>query len=61
MIDLVLFALPIAEGRGSDPSDGNGLLLILGVIVLVVLVIATAWYLVARATSRRGSGSGPVG
>jgi hypothetical protein len=61
VLDVLCTALLLAEGRGSDPNQGNGLILIVGVIVLVVLMIGAAWYLLARATSRRGSGSGPVG
>jgi len=53
--------LPIAEGRGGDPDKGGGILLILGIIVLVIVAIATILFLVTRVTSRRGRSSGGEG
>ena len=53
MAALVTALLPLAEGRSENPDDSGGVLIIGGVIVRGVVVIATAWTLVARATSRR--------
>jgi hypothetical protein len=54
--------LPLAEGRSQNPDDGGGILVILGVIAVMVIVILTAWTLIARATSkRRGRASGTGG
>lgn len=53
-------ALALAQsegpGRGDNPSEAGGVLIIVGVIVLAALVIGTACYLVARATARRRGG-----
>jgi hypothetical protein len=53
-------ALALAQsdgaGRGDNPSEAGGVLLIVGVIVLAALVIGTVCYLVARATARRRGG-----
>jgi hypothetical protein len=58
----ILTLLPLAEGRSENPGDGGGILVILGVIALMVIVIVTAWTLIARATSkRRGRASGTGG
>jgi len=58
---MALLTLLIAEGRGSDPNQGAGILLILGIIVLVALTIATVLFLVTRMTSRRGRPPGAEG
>ncbi len=54
MVDVLAFLLPIAEGRSENPDDGAGIGLILGIVALLVVIIATAWFLVSRAASRRG-------
>jgi len=50
-------ALTLAQsdgaGRGDNPSEIGGVLIIVGVILLAVVVIGTVCYLVARATARR--------
>jgi hypothetical protein len=50
-------ALALAQsdgaGRGDNPSEAGGVLIIAGVILLAVLVIGTICFLVARATARR--------
>ena len=53
MANLLTVLLPLAEGRGENPDGGGGVLIIVGLIVLLALVIGTAWTLIARATSRR--------
>ena len=58
----ILTLLPLAEGRSQNPDDGGGILVILGVIAVRVIVILTAWTLIARATSkRRGRAPGTGG
>jgi hypothetical protein len=53
-------ALTIAQsdgaGRGDNPSEIGGVVIIVGVILLAVVVIGTVCYLVARATARRRGG-----
>ncbi len=53
MLNLVTVLLPLAEGRSENPDGGGGVLVIVGLIVLLAVIIGTAWTLVARATSRR--------
>ncbi len=48
------FLLPIAAGRGSNPDEGTGVLMIIGIIVLVIVVIGTILFAVTRLTARRG-------
>jgi hypothetical protein len=43
-------------GRGDNPSEAGGVLIIVGVILLAMLVIGTGCYLVARSTTRRRGG-----
>jgi hypothetical protein len=43
-------------GRGDNPSEIGGVLIIVGVILLAALVIGTVCYLIARATARRRGG-----
>ena len=45
-----------APGRGENPSDGGGILLIAGAILLAVLMVGSAWYFVARSTAKRRHG-----
>lgn len=54
---LVLLAQAEGAGRGDNPSDAGGLLLIAGVIVVAAAVIVGICYLIARATARRRAGS----
>ncbi len=62
MLNLIITLLPVAEGRSQNPSDGGGILVILGVIAVMVIVILTVWTLIARASSRRrGRASGTGG
>jgi hypothetical protein len=53
-------ALTLAQsdgaGRGDNPSEAGGVLIIVGVIVLAALVIGAICFLVARATARRRGG-----
>jgi hypothetical protein len=53
-------ALTLAQsdgaGRGDNPSELGGVLIIVGVIVLAALAIGTVCYLIARATARRRGG-----
>jgi hypothetical protein len=53
-------ALTLAQsdgaGRGDNPSELGGVLIIVGVIVLAALTIGTVCYLVARLTARRRGG-----
>ena len=42
MIAALDLLLPIAEGRGSNPDEGAGVLLIIGIIVLALVVSAPA-------------------
>jgi hypothetical protein len=53
-------ALALAQsdgaGRGDNPSEAGGFLIIAGVILLAILVIGTICYLIARATARRRGG-----
>ena len=53
MADLLALLLPLAEGRSQNPDEGGGVAVILGIVVLVVVVIGTAWFLVGRAAGRR--------
>ena len=53
MVDLLGTLFPLAAGRSEDPDGGAGVLLIVGIIVAVVVVIGTAWFMVARVTSRK--------
>lgn len=51
--------LLLAQGRGDDPGDGIGVLVIVGMIVLMAAVIGTVAMLMIR-RSRRGAGrAGP--
>lgn len=43
-------------GRGDNPSEAGGVLIIVGVILLAAAVIAAVCFLVARATARRRGG-----
>lgn len=61
MIAALDILFPIAEGRGSDPNEGAGVLLIIGIILLAVLTVATILFLVTRLTSRRGRRPGAEG
>jgi hypothetical protein len=60
MATVQTIALALAQsdgaGRGDNPSEAGGVLIIVGVIVLAALVIGTVCYLVARATARRRGG-----
>jgi hypothetical protein len=53
-------ALTLAQsdgaGRGDNPSEAGGVLIVIGVILLAALVIGSACYLIARATARRRRG-----
>ena len=53
--------LPIADGRGADPDEGAGVLLIIGIIVLALVVIGTILFAVTRLTARRGRSPGHEG
>lgn len=53
MATLLTVLLPLAEGRGENPGDGGGILIIVGLILFLAVVIGTVWTLIARATSRR--------
>ena len=44
-------------GRGDNPSEVGGVLIIVGVIVLAILVVGSGCYLVARGTARRRGAS----
>ena len=62
VLALINTLLPLAEGRSQNPSGGGGILVILGVIAVMVIVILTAWTLIARYTSkRRGRAPGTGG
>ncbi len=62
MVDLLTLLLPLAEGRSENPDEGGGVLIIVGLIVLLAVIVGTAWTLIARATSRRrGRASGTGG
>lgn len=61
MIAALDILLPIAEGRASDPDEGTGVVLIIGIILLAVLTVATILFLVTRVTSRRGRPPGAEG
>jgi hypothetical protein len=60
MATIYTAALTLAQsdgaGRGDNPSEVGGVLIIVGVIVLATLVIGTACYLIARSTARRRGG-----
>jgi len=51
--DVLSLLLQLAEGRSQNPDEGGGIGLIVGLVALIVVVIATAWFLVGRAASRR--------
>jgi hypothetical protein len=53
---LLTLAQTDAPGRGENPSDVGGILIIVGVIVLAVLMVGSAWYFVARSTAKRRHG-----
>jgi hypothetical protein len=53
---LLTLAQSDGAGRGDNPSEVGGVLIIVGVIVLAALVIGTICFLVARATARRRGG-----
>ena len=42
--------LPVAAGRGENPDDGSGVLIIVLTIVAVIVVVGTILTLVARKT-----------
>jgi len=49
--DATLFAaLPFAAGRGENPDDGSGILIIVLTIVAVIVVVGTILTLVVRKT-----------
>jgi len=60
MATIYAAALMLAQsdgaGRGDNPSEAGGVLIIIGVILLAAVVIGTVCFLVARATARRRSG-----
>lgn len=57
---IYMAALTLAQsdgpGRGDNPSEAGGALIIVGAIVLAILVVGTGCYLVARSTTRRRGG-----
>jgi hypothetical protein len=57
-VHTIAFALAQSDGsgRGDNPSEVGGVLIIVGVILLAALVIGTACVLIARATARRRRG-----
>ena len=61
MVDLLTLLLPLAEGRSENPGEGGGVLIIVGLIVLLAVIVGTAWTLIARATSRRRGGASGTG
>ena len=61
MASVLDILLPIAEGRGSNPDEGAGVLLIIGIIVLALVVVGTILFLVTRLTARRGRSPGHEG
>lgn len=50
---LGLLAQTEGGGRGENPSELGGILIIVGAIVLAVLAIGSGWYLLGRATVRK--------
>jgi hypothetical protein len=52
----LMLAQSEGAGRGDNPSEAGGVLIIVGVILLAVLVIGTVCWLIARATARRRGG-----
>jgi len=57
---IYMAALTIAQsdgaGRGDNPSEAGGILIIVGVILLAIVAVGTGAYLVARSTARRRGG-----
>lgn len=49
----VALAQTQAPGRGDNPSETGGLLIIVGSIVVMILLVGAGAYLVARSTARR--------
>jgi hypothetical protein len=43
-------------GRGDNPSDVGGFLIIAGAILFAILLVGSGLYLVARGTGRRRAG-----
>jgi hypothetical protein len=58
LVNTIALALAQSDGagRGDNPSEAGGVLIIVGVIVLAALVIVAICFLVARATARRRGG-----
>jgi len=51
-LDATFFAalLPLAAGRGANPDDGSGILIIVLTIIVVIVVVGTILTLVVRKT-----------
>jgi hypothetical protein len=49
----VTLAQSDGAGRGDNPSEVGGVLLIVAVILLVILAVGSGAYLLARGTTRR--------
>jgi hypothetical protein len=43
-------------GRGDNPSEAGGVLILVGVILLAILAVGAGCYFVARSTARRRGG-----
>lgn len=54
---ILLLAQSDGAGRGGNPSEEGGILIIVGAIVLAVATILAAGYLVARTTAKRRGGA----
>jgi hypothetical protein len=54
---VLVLAQSDGAGRGDNPSEVGGFLIIAGVIVLAAVVIASACYFLARRTTRRRGGA----
>jgi hypothetical protein len=50
VLSLFTLVAPIAVGRGENPDDGSGVLLIVLSIVAVIVVIGTILTLIVRKT-----------
>ncbi|HEX2161180.1 MAG TPA: hypothetical protein VHF88_05090 [Thermoleophilaceae bacterium] len=54
---LLLLAQSDGAGRGDNPSEAGGALILVGAVILAILMVGAGVYFVMRSTTRRRGGA----